>query len=188
MTAHAGRAPARHRSGGVPTVRLIVARSIPLPTDTVFAALFDLDCQSRWILATTVRPAGDRSDTGAAAGAPVPGPPAVGSRIEARTALAGIGFTDSMTVEGLDPPRRWRVRHTGGLVRGWGEWGVLPDCRGSRVYWAEEFEVPWGPVGRIGWVLVGGLVRAGIRASLARLDRGLRSGALVASSPPELGG
>jgi hypothetical protein len=71
------------------------------------------------------------------------------------------------------------VRHTGPLVRGWGEFGVLPAGIGCRVYWAEEFELPLGGAGRLGWALLGWTVRAGIAASLARLARGLADGSLV---------
>jgi len=137
----------------------------------VFEALVDPGVQSRWVIATTVRAAGDH---------PVPGQ--VGSGLIARTAVGPFGFDDTMRVTQYRPPDRWRVQHTGRVVRGWGQWGVLPDRedpRGCRVYWAEEFEIPLGWAGRFGWAALGWLVRAGIRGSLVRLDRGLRSGVLI---------
>lgn len=100
----------------------------------------------------------------------------------ARTAVGAIGFDDTMRVTAYQPPHRWRVEHVGRLVRGWGEWGVLPAGgagRGCRVYWAEQVELPLGVLGRWGWAVGAALVRAGIRASLGRLARGLESGRWV---------
>ncbi|HET8589333.1 MAG TPA: hypothetical protein VFM01_06830 [Nakamurella sp.] len=115
--------------------------------------------------------------------APVEDPLAVGSRLIARTGVGRLAVVDVMQVTAHQPPRRLTVRHTGRLVRGWGEFGVLPAGSGCRAYWAEEFELPWGTIGRVGWALFGWTVRAGIAASLARLARGLADGSLVPVDP-----
>jgi hypothetical protein len=160
---------------------LIVSRAIPLPADTVFPALVGLASQSRWILATRVEPS-------CCAPAADPAPPhrpaaadplAVGSRIIAHTGIGRLAVADRMQITAHEPPRRLTVRHTGRLVRGWGEFGVLPAGLGCRAYWAEEFELPFGATGRLGWTLLGSTVRAGIAVSLARLARGLADGSLV---------
>lgn len=163
------------------TVRLIVDRAIPLPADTVFPALVALPSQSRWILATrvTAEPAGSPGRPPAPDGAGAGDPLAVGSRLVARTGAGRLAVTDVMQVTAHQPPRRLTVRHTGRLVRGWGEFGVLPAGTGCRAYWAEEFELPLGVLGRVGWALLGWTVRAGLSASLARLARGLADGSLV---------
>ena len=168
--------PRPERPAGGRTARLIESRAVDLPPEVVFAALTDPSLQSRWILATRVRATASGGDAPAA-----PGP---GGVLVARTAVGGIGFDDTMRVTEYEPPRRWRVEHVGRLVRGWGQWGVLPrgeSGRGCRVYWAEEFELPLGLLGRLGWAVGGGLVRAGMRVSLARLVRGIESGSAVPS-------
>jgi hypothetical protein len=54
--------------------------------------------------------------------------------------------------------------------------------------WAEELDLPWGVVGRLGWPLVAPLAKAGLQASLRRLARLLAAGEHPRStSGPALG-
>lgn len=160
------------------TARIIVARQLDFPAAVVFPALIGLASQSRWVLATTL------------AGLPDgPRPPYPGARMVARTGLGPVAFRDTMRITEFSPPRRWTVEHIGLVVRGTGAFGVLPiagragDERadGCRVYWAEELILPLGAIGRLGWLMLRPLVRAGIVLSLRRLERGLTDGTLPAT-------
>lgn len=153
---------------------MIVARDVAVPADTVFAVLADPSAQCRWIVATRLHSDG----LGGIA------PPHVGSSLIAHTGFGPLALADPMRVEVYQPPRRWRVVHTGSVIRGWGEMGTLPRASGCRVYWAEEFEVPGGAVGAIAWWAIGHLVRGALAVSLDRLVRGVDSGRLVGPGRP----
>lgn len=161
--------------------RLIVARQLDCPAATVFPALIGLASQSRWIVATTL--------------AEVPGgprPPYQGAQMVARTGLGPVSLRDTMRITEFSPPRRWAVEHIGRVVRGTGIFGVLPSttrseagsASGCRVFWAEEMPLPFGAIGRLGWLILRPLVRAGIALSLRRLERGLADGTLPAAQDP----
>lgn len=163
------------------TARLIVARQLDFPAAAVFPALIGLASQSRWIVATTL--------------AEVPGgprPPYPGARMVARTGFGPVSLRDTMRITEFSPPRRWAVEHIGRVVRGTGVFGVLPGngrtgverAGGCRVYWAEEMLLPFGAIGRLGWLMLRPLVRAGIALSLRRLERGLCDGTLPAGQDP----
>jgi hypothetical protein len=97
---------------------------------------------------------------------------AVGESISAFTGIGRLGFLDTMTITVWEPPRRAVVRHTGKVVRGSGAFEVQAlGERRSRVVWSEWVDLPFGPIGRLGWPLVKVLVGAGLRLSLRRLAR-----------------
>ncbi len=160
------------------SARLIVARQLDFPAAAVFPALIGLASQSRWIVATTL--------------AEVPGgprPPYPGAQMIARTGFGPVALRDTMRITEFSPPRRWAVEHIGRVVRGTGVFGVLPgngragaeSAGGCRVYWTEEMLLPFGALGRLGWLMLRPLVRAGIGLSLRRLERGLCDGTLPAA-------
>lgn len=134
---------------------LTLRAEVNAPAPEVWAALTDWPAQSRWMLATTVR-----------AVDPEPG---VGQRVEAVTGLGRLGVLDTMRVTAWEPPRRCVVDHTGKVVRGAGIFEVvdLGDGR-SQVVWTEQLDLPFGPLGRLGWPLVRPLMAAGVVASLRR--------------------
>jgi hypothetical protein len=147
---------------------LEVVREIPVAAGLAFDAIVDLASQDRWMVATTLR----------VMDGPVP-PPAVGSRIAARTGLGPLGFVDTMEVVGFVPGESWEVRHTGSVVKGRGLFAVAATgARTCRVSWLEEFDLPLGALGRWGWPLARPFVAAGLRASLNRLAAGLVDGSL----------
>jgi hypothetical protein len=92
----------------------------------------------------------------------------VGGAIEAFTGVGPLGFLDSMQITEWEPPVRCAVVHTGRVVQGTGLFEVRPHPGGSVFVWAEELELPWGLVGRLGWPLVRPLFLLGVRRSLAR--------------------
>jgi hypothetical protein len=58
---------------------------------------------------------------------------------------------------------------------------------GSRVTWAEELDLPFGVVGRLGWPLIRPLARIGLQASLRRMAKQIANGTLPLASVPEVG-
>ena len=158
------------------TVHLEASVEVGVPADRAFAALTDLASQDRWMLATRLYP--------------LAGPaalPAVGSGLAALTGIGDVGFLDTMEVIEYEPGQCWKVRHTGTVIRGTGTFSVAPTATGScRVTWAEDLDLPFGAVGRLGWPLARPVARAGLRISLRRLADGLRTGSLpVTASPGE---
>jgi hypothetical protein len=156
------------------TVR--VDASIDLQTDpqTAFAAAADLPSQERWVIATKLYPIeGDTSI------------PQVGSRLAAFTGLAGIGFLDTMVVTVYDPPWRWVMQHEGAFVQGVGIFEIVPTAGGCRFTWAEELDLPFGVIGRLGWPLVKPLAHLGLLGSLRRMAKQLARGTLPLAMAPD---
>lgn len=141
----------------MPDLRLSV--DVAATPDRAFAAATDWDHQDQWMLGTKVR------------GTHLGGH-ALGGRVEAFSGLGKLGFLDTMTVTGWDPPRRCEVLHTGRVVRGSGVFAVEDLGTGcSRFVWSEHLDLPLGVLGRAGWPLVRPAFVAGVRASLKRFAR-----------------
>ncbi|ACY96760.1 MULTISPECIES: SRPBCC family protein [Thermomonospora] len=95
----------------------------------------------------------------------------VGAELRGWTGIGPVGFLDTMVITEWTPGRRVAVRHTGRLVRGEAYFETAPLPAGGTVVWAERLELPLGPLGRAGWLLIGPLVRALMRLGLRRLAR-----------------
>lgn len=149
------------------TVRVEATVDVPASVEDVFAAMIDLPSQDDWMLGTRLFALDGDTDV-----------PGVGSKIAALTGLAGFGVLDTMTVTAYDPPHRWETSHTGNAIKGVGIFTVERHPKGARVTWAEEVELPFGLVGRIGWTVAKPLVRWGLATSLRRLSAGIVSGKL----------
>ena len=145
---------------------MTVSEPVTAPREKVFAAMVDLRSQEKWILGTRLF----------GLSGPV-GVPEVGSRLAALTGVAGIGVLDLMVVTRYEPPVRWETDHVGAF-RGRGVFAVESLPSGSRAVWVEEVELPFGLLGRLGWVLVRPAIRWGLHRSLRRLARGVESGTL----------
>jgi hypothetical protein len=148
------------------TADLAFTVDIAASAERVWAALVDWESQGEWMLATDVRA--------------VDGANAVGGRIEAFTGLLPkrriLGFLDTMTITTWEPPFRCDVLHTGRVVRGTGAFVVeAVDDRSSRFHWSEQVILPFGRLGRVGWIFVGPMMGWGVRFSLGRLARHLRA-------------
>lgn len=128
----------------------------------VWDALVDWETQGEWMLNTTVWTVGERAGVGAS----------IAAFTGVLPSRRRLGFIDTMTVTTWDPPRRCDVVHTGRVVRGTGGFEVesLSDGR-ARFNWSEEIELPFGWIGRFGWILVGPLMAWGVRISLRRFAR-----------------
>ncbi|NRQ40738.1 SRPBCC family protein [Nonomuraea sp. NN258] len=131
---------------------------MPAPPEQVFALITDWPRHREWMFMTTARLVGD--DT-----------------VEAYTGIRPFGFLDTMTITHWEPPRLLRVLHTGRLVRGRGAIRVTPEGGGSRVIWAEELELPFGPLGRALWPPAHAVSVALARYSLRRLGTLAAAGA-----------
>jgi len=143
------------------TVRIVERVAVAAPPEAVWAAVVDWEGQARWILLTgvTVEP-GERG---------------VGQRFTARTSLGPIGFEDPMEVIRWDPPHRADVAHQGTLVRGTGSFVVTPAPGGAWFTWVEDLDPPGGRLGTLGLRAIEPVVRAGLRASLRRIARGIEA-------------
>ena len=144
---------------------------VSAPVELVFAAMVDLRSQDKWILATTLFAVEGDVDV-----------PLVGSKIAALTGLVGIGVLDTMTVTVYEPPNLWITEHTGKAFKGKGIFEVEPAPGGARVTWAEEIDLPFGVLGRLGWKVAEPVVRWGLTASLKRLAKGVLDGSLPVTS------
>jgi Polyketide cyclase / dehydrase and lipid transport len=145
------------------TARLECAVEVDAPPQVVWDLLVDWERQGEWILLTRVRGA---RGTGSAGGQ------GVGVRVEAFTGIGPVGFLDTMVVTAWEPPWRCLVQHTGRVVKGPGAFLVEPLPRGrSRFVWCDDVELPLGLLGRLGWIVVEPLMRAGFEASLRRFAR-----------------
>jgi len=138
--------------------------NVDAPVEQTWEAVTDWDGQGEWMLGTTVRPTRQEGQ-------------GVGAEIAAFTGLGRLGFLDTMQITVWEPPYRCHVLHTGRLVRGTGEFEVRARGEGRSTFvWREDLELPLGPLGRLGWVLLRPIFRAGVQASLNKLARWTEAG------------
>ncbi|GAA3665245.1 hypothetical protein GCM10022224_031990 [Nonomuraea antimicrobica] len=126
------------------------AVEVGAPPEQVFALITDWPRHREWMVLTSARLVGEHE-------------------VAAFTGVWPFGFLDTMTITCWRPPELVRVTHTGRFVRGRGAIRVRPHRDGSRVVWAEELELPFGPLGRALWPLVRPPALVLLRLSLRRL-------------------
>lgn len=95
----------------------------------------------------------------------------VGATIEGWTGVGRVGFLDTMVITEWRPGRRVAARHTGRLVRGEAWFETAPRPGGGGIVWAERLDLPLGPLGRAGWVVIGPLTRRFMLLGLRRLAK-----------------
>jgi hypothetical protein len=157
---------------------LTVAVDVAAPSAQTWATLVDWPSHGRWMVLTSV----DRlegSDV-LAEGLPSDGP---GARIVGITGVGPFTFRDPMTFTQWQPPpaepARCVVRHDGLVVRGAGAFEVETiDAGHSRVIWSEWVQLPFGPLGALGWIFVRPLSAIFLRVSLRRFARYVESGSV----------
>lgn len=149
--------PAARKDRKVTHSRISVSVEAAAGPPQVFSVLTDWPRHGEWMVLTRAHvAAGDGRSQG--------------SRLAAFTGVGPVGFLDTMEITEWDPPTTVAVRHTGRLVRGTGVFRVLPrEGGGSTIVWEEELDLPFGPVGRLGWPLVRPVNAALLRLSLRRL-------------------
>ena len=138
---------------------------INAPVQEVFDAFTAWTQQHRWMVGTRVEVrAGDGKS--------------VGSVIAGWTGAGPVGFWDTMEITRWETPYRVDVLHTGSLVKGTGTMEVIAlPGNTSRFIWSEDFELPLGVFGAVGWPLGKYPMLAGVKKSLKALKREIESGA-----------
>ncbi|HVV13235.1 SRPBCC family protein [Amycolatopsis sp.] len=138
---------------------LVFSVDVAAPAGTTWLALTDWPRQHEWMLGTDVRVASGDGRS-------------VGSQLTAFTGLRGLGFTDTMEITAWEPPVRCTVRHLGRIVRGSGAFHVhVKGPQSSAFVWSESLELPFGPLGRLGWPVARPAFSLGVRQSLRRFAR-----------------
>lgn len=160
------------------TVRVRAAVEVSVPVDRAWQLLTSWERQGEWMPLTSVSPDVAEGD-GDGAG------DRVGDRLVARTGIGRLAFVDTMAITRLEPPRMCEVRHTGRVVRGRGVFRVdATDAARSRVTWEEHLDLPFGPVGRAGLLLVRPFAVLGLLMALRRFARLTRSEQRATSMSP----
>jgi hypothetical protein len=142
--------------------KVLVRESIDIAEapERVWSFMVDWPRQSEWIPATKVWAVTEGAG--------------VGAQIEAWTGLGRIGYLDTMTITGWDPPRRCEVLHTGRMMRGEGGFVIAPAGPGcTRLEWWERFVMPGGPLGRLLRPPARPVLAMGVRLALRSLRRGI---------------
>lgn len=140
-------------------VRLEITVPTQADPQTAYAAITDWPAQGQWMIGTEVHVAsGDGTR--------------VGDELAAWTGVGRIGFWDTMTITDISGGMVV-VEHTGRVVRGIGWMGVTPRGAGANFVWGEDLELPFGALGRAGWIIVGPLMKLGVRASLRAMAAAL---------------
>jgi hypothetical protein len=143
---------------------LALSVDVDATAEATWTAAVDWARQGEWMLGTRVTPTYAEGR-------------GVGGRIEAFTGVGPLGFLDPMEITLWQPPRACHVVHTGRVVRGTGRVEVEPRGDGrSRFHWREDLDLPFGFLGRVGWLLVRPLFAYGVQLSLRRFAAGVASG------------
>jgi hypothetical protein len=135
---------------------LVFSVDVSAPAGTTWLALTDWSRQHEWMLGTEVKVvAGDGRS--------------VGSQLAAFTGMRGAGFTDLMEITAWEPPVRCTIRHLGTFIRGTGAFHVhVKGPQSSTFVWSESLDLPFGPLGRLGWPVARPAFSLGVRHSLKR--------------------
>jgi len=140
------------------TKTISVTTSVNASQLEVFNFVTDWESQNKWIFATKVRGVGEESRK-------------LGGKLEAFTGFGKFGFLDTMTITKWNPPNACEVTHTGNVVKGAGLFEVSSKNGVTYFTWTEYTELPFGIIGRAGWLLVGPLSKLGLTASLRRFKK-----------------
>ncbi len=76
-----------------------------------------------------------------------------------------------MTITKWDYPKVCEVTHTGKVVRGAGLFEVSQESGTTYFTWTEYVELPFGLIGKIGWLAVKPLTLLGLKQSLKKFKR-----------------
>ena len=138
---------------------------VQAPAQDVWDYVTDWPRQAEWIPLTRVEivpsEPGDRARR-------------VGGRFRAWTGVGPVGFWDTITItvweEEPDGSARCEIMHTGSVVHGDAEFGVVPDGPAAcTVTLWENLDVPGGRVGALLWRLGGWIVQRGAARVLTRM-------------------
>lgn len=139
-------------------VSLQLKIKIPLTKQQVFDAAINWEGQNNWVYLTKVKAIDDS-------------PNAVGKKLEAFTGISSIGFLDTMTITTWDEPNICIVEHTGNFVKGQGIFEARTINNETYFVWTERTILPFGVIGRIGWIFVKPVTALGLWVSLKRFSK-----------------
>lgn len=145
------------RVGGRSTNRVSLEIAVPVAASqpTAFAAITEWAAQGQWMLGTRVWVSRGRGDQ-------------VGDELSGFTGVRRLGFLDTMTITEIRDDLVL-VEHTGRVVRGSGWMGAEASGGQTRFVWGEAIDLPLGPIGRVGWLVVQPMLTLAVRRSLRRL-------------------
>lgn len=155
---------ARSRGGRAPDpMRMLVV--IDRPIDVVWGAVADVPFQVEWMAEMkelVLDP---------------PGKAHVGQRGEATVQILGISVTDPVEIIGLEPPRRYEIRHLG-IFKGGGVITLEPGADGTTTIlrWDETLIAPVLP--QLGALVQAPILRSIFQADLERLKQLVEDGAV----------
>ena len=143
----------------MPTMKKISANiAVDAEPATVFQNVTNWDWQSKWVMGTRVKGVGEDSHK-------------LGGELEAFTGIGSFGFLDTMTITKWSPPYICEVTHTGKVVKGSGVFEVTSVDGVTYFTWTEYTEVPFGIVGKIGWIFVAPIAKLGLILSLRQFRK-----------------
>jgi hypothetical protein len=146
--------------------RVDLTVTVPVAADqrTAFTAITDWAAQGRWMLGTRVWVSKGTGRT-------------VGDELSGFTGVGRIGFLDTMTITEFRDDLVV-VEHTGKVVRGAGWMGADSEDGATRFVWGEAVDLPFGVLGRLGWLVVKPILALAVRRSLQRLAALVAAGSM----------
>jgi hypothetical protein len=135
-------------------VELSLSVAVKASQQKVFNKIVDWESQGQWMLGTKVSGTKNNGQ-------------GLGGEINAWTGFWKIGFNDPMVITQWIEPKIVDVKHIGRLVKGTGSMVVEKiDENNSRFIWSESINLPFGFIGKIGWIIIKPFFVSGIKFSL----------------------
>ena len=135
-------------------VELSLSVAVKASQQKVFNKIVDWESQGQWMLGTKVSGTKNNGQ-------------GLGGEINAWTGFWKIGFNDPMVITQWIEPKIVDVKHIGRVVKGTGSMVVEKvDEHNSRFIWSESINLPFGFIGKIGWIIIKPFFVSGIKFSL----------------------
>jgi len=135
-------------------VELSLSVEVKASQQKVFDKIVDWESQGQWMLGTKVSGTKNNGQ-------------GLGGEINAWTGFWKIGFNDPMVITQWIEPKIVDVKHIGRIVKGTGSMVVEKiDEHNSRFIWSESINLPFGFIGKIGWIIIKPFFVSGIKFSL----------------------
>jgi hypothetical protein len=135
-------------------VELSLSVEVKASQQKVFDKIVDWESQGQWMLGTKVSGTKNNGQ-------------GLGGEINAWTGFWKIGFNDPMVITQWIEPKIVDVKHIGRVVKGTGSMVVEKvDEHNSRFIWSESINLPFGFIGKIGWIIIKPFFVSGIKFSL----------------------
>lgn len=135
-------------------VELSLSVEVKASQQKVFNKIVDWESQGQWMLGTKVSGTKNNGQ-------------GLGGEINAWTGFWKIGFNDPMVITQWIEPKIVDVKHIGRVVKGTGSMVVEKvDENNSRFIWSESINLPFGFIGKIGWIIIKPFFVSGIKFSL----------------------